>query len=241
MTKKEIIDIEQENYTKVILYKEGAFWVAYEHSAFLFCKYIRKLKPTKKVVHSAGGELVSIGFPNQTWAQLQPMVVFYTREPNRIVLDVNPKESCPEEVLYNFEEWKEELNLADPRAKRTVTHENLPVYKATYDLTIKVYKMSQHMQRDFRYTLGEKVKEELIDLLTAVYSANVVEEKEPYIGEARRLAEIIRVQIRLLHDLGQVAVKNQAALNADIEEIIKQLNGWHKKAIERANGVSSGG
>lgn len=37
-----------------------------------------------------------------------------------------------------------------------MNYENLPVYKATFDLLLMVYRRTPRMQRDYRYTLARR-------------------------------------------------------------------------------------
>ena len=52
------------------------------------------------------------------------------------------------------------------------TYDNLPVYKACYSLLLLLFNGARNMQRDYRYTLGETMKNELIALITNIYRAN---------------------------------------------------------------------
>ena len=54
---------------EVHLYKEGAFWVAYEQSAYAICR-VKAYKATKKFVKAAGMEVVSVGFPENALASV---------------------------------------------------------------------------------------------------------------------------------------------------------------------------
>lgn len=64
MTSKEVIKSESENIGTIILYREGMFWKAYEHSAWFICTFVRPLKASKKRIKMLGDtELVSVGFP----------------------------------------------------------------------------------------------------------------------------------------------------------------------------------
>ena len=38
------------------------------------------------------------------------------------------------------------------------TYDHLPVYKKTYDLLLQLFRLSQNMERDYRYTIGENLK-----------------------------------------------------------------------------------
>ena len=58
------------------------------------------------------------------------------------------------------------------------------------------------MQRDYRYTLGETLKRDLITILNAlIYRANANRQKGEIIVEAREKLVAVKLQLRLLHDL----------------------------------------
>ena len=39
-------------------------------------------------------------------------------------------------------------------------YENLPVYKASYDLTLQLFHVIKKFPKDFKYTLGEQIKKD---------------------------------------------------------------------------------
>ncbi|MDR0907823.1 MAG: four helix bundle protein [Rikenellaceae bacterium] len=112
-------------------------------------------------------------------------------------------------------------------------YDELPVFKAAYDLILDVFKSSQTIKREYRYTLGEELKREIVKLMMCVYRANLTVEKEPHIVGAREHIEIVRLQIRLLHDLGQMPIRTMARMNLNIESISKQLAAWHKSVATK--------
>jgi hypothetical protein len=112
-------------------------------------------------------------------------------------------------------------------------YNELPVFKAAYDLILGVFLSSRTIKREYRYTLGEKLKQEIIELMMCVYRANLTVDKIPHILSAREHIEVIKLQIRLLHDLKQVPVKNMSAFELKIEDISKQLATWHKSVNEK--------
>lgn len=64
MTSRDFITAEASNTDRIVLYREGLFWKAYERSAYALCSQIRPLKPTRKVLKVLdGGDLISVGFP----------------------------------------------------------------------------------------------------------------------------------------------------------------------------------
>lgn len=69
MTCREFIAAEADNTGRIVLYREGLFWKAYERSAFALCSQVRPLKPTRKALKAlGGGDLISVGFPSASEA-----------------------------------------------------------------------------------------------------------------------------------------------------------------------------
>lgn len=52
MTSKDFIRAEAENTDRIILYREGLFWKAYERSAFAVCTQIRLYETTDESLRS---------------------------------------------------------------------------------------------------------------------------------------------------------------------------------------------
>jgi hypothetical protein len=48
----------------------------------------------------------------------------------------------------------------------------LPVYKLGYDLLIAIYDRTKLFNREHKYTLGERLKNETLELLINIYKAN---------------------------------------------------------------------
>ncbi|MFI3320620.1 MAG: four helix bundle protein [Rikenellaceae bacterium] len=102
-------------------------------------------------------------------------------------------------------------------------YDKLPVFKATYDLLLKIFNLSQHFNRDLRYTLGEELKKETMEVLKLVYQANANNKKDQYIYDARVLVVSIKLHIRILFDLKQITAGQYAACIEMAESISKQL------------------
>lgn len=103
----------------------------------------------------------------------------------------------------------------------------LPVYKAAYDLLLKVYDLTRQLNREYKFSIGEKLKNEVTDLLTNIYKANRVHKKAPLLSKAREHLEIVRLYIRILLDTHQIGHKKLIYINLSIESVSKQLAGWH--------------
>lgn len=107
-------------------------------------------------------------------------------------------------------------------------YENLPAYKAAYDILIKIYQLSVHVPRDYRYTLCEKLKHEVMEIMLDVYKANATKEKYQILGDARERIVIVKLQLRILRDLKQISTKTFAIVAEQTEILSRQLSAWQK-------------
>jgi hypothetical protein len=107
-------------------------------------------------------------------------------------------------------------------------YENLPVYKSAYDLFQDITLLRSQMKREYKFTLGERLLNETIELIIDIYKANRSKIKNEFIAEAQQHTELIRLLLRLLKDIKEISLKRFIALNQKIETVSKQLTGWMK-------------
>ncbi|MFA5917069.1 MAG: four helix bundle protein [Candidatus Gracilibacteria bacterium] len=106
-------------------------------------------------------------------------------------------------------------------------YNNLPVYKTSYDLLLQVFEVVKNFTKEYKYTLGDKIKNEIIALITSIYRANNSFEKRlENIRQAREQIEVLRLYIRIIKDLKLVKLEKFADLNENIESLSKQLLAW---------------
>jgi hypothetical protein len=113
-------------------------------------------------------------------------------------------------------------------------YENLPVFKATYDLLLDLYKTLNNVPRDLRYTLVQDLKNELTQLMVLIYKANSQREKPATLRKCLDLFLSVRLRIRLLKDMHFLSVARFAELSLKTEIISKQLTGWHNHSVKLA-------
>ena len=104
----------------------------------------------------------------------------------------------------------------------------LPVYKATYDLLLGIFKFTKDFSKEYKYTVGKSLKKETIELLTLIYRANTKYQKTDVLQTAREQIEVIRLLIRVMKDMHQINIKKFVQINQIVENVSKQLNGWQK-------------
>jgi hypothetical protein len=51
-------------------------------------------------------------------------------------------------------------------------YDELPVNKATYDLLLEMFRFTNDFSKEYKYTVGESLKKETIELITLIYRAN---------------------------------------------------------------------
>ncbi len=107
-------------------------------------------------------------------------------------------------------------------------HSDLPVYKSCYDLLLGIFEFTKEFSKEYKYTVGESLKKETIDLLTLIFRANSRRDKNVVLQQARENIEVIRLLIRLMKDLKQINLKRFVTINQKVEEVSKQLSGWQK-------------
>ena len=107
-------------------------------------------------------------------------------------------------------------------------YNELPVYKTTYDLLLSIFQFTRDFNREYKYTVGESLKKETIELLTLIYRANSKYKKAEILQTAREQIEVIRLLIRLMKDMKQISLGKFVKINVVVENVSKQLTGWQK-------------
>lgn len=110
------------------------------------------------------------------------------------------------------------------------TYNNLPVYKAAYDLLLEIFQFTKNFSREYKYTIGQDLKQETTQLIKRIFQANSsFENRKQYIQYARGHTETVRLYLRLLKDLKQINTQKFISLNEKVELVSKQLTGWYNK------------
>lgn len=105
---------------------------------------------------------------------------------------------------------------------------NLPVYKESYNFLLLIFQFCSKLPREYKYTLGERLKNESTNVLIKIFEASNTSAslKQKNIEDALLHLEKCRLYIRLFKDLNDWGGSKQAALNQKTESISKQLTQW---------------
>jgi hypothetical protein len=105
---------------------------------------------------------------------------------------------------------------------------SLPAYKEAYDLCLAIFRLTDNFSRQYRYALGEDLKNNSKDLIILIYRANRVSEKKEIIEEAREKLESIRLLLRLVLDLKTCSLSAFVQLSDRLERVSKHLSAWSR-------------
>ncbi len=97
------------------------------------------------------------------------------------------------------------------------------------DLLLRLFHEASKMHKDFRYTLGEDLKQNLLRVEVCIYHAHdekEVADKVKYIAVTIDKMLEVRLIVRILHDSKQLPLKKYALLCEQMVEIEKNLKDW---------------
>ena len=106
-------------------------------------------------------------------------------------------------------------------------YKHLPIYKVTYELLEKVTRKTKDFPKDFKYSLGEKIRNECIELVIFIYKANSLKNKrEENLQQILERVQVIELMLRLAKDLRlfNVAAFSEIVLLTD--NLARQTQGW---------------
>lgn len=109
-------------------------------------------------------------------------------------------------------------------------YQHLPIYKVTYDLLKLVTKKVKEFPRDFKYSLGDKIRNECIDLVISIYKANSGVSKQENIKNILEKIQVIELMLRLSKDLNLLSIKSFSEIIELTDSISRQAQGWIKKS-----------
>jgi hypothetical protein len=109
-------------------------------------------------------------------------------------------------------------------------YKHLPIYRLTYELLQIVAKVTKDLPKEYKFTLGQKIKNEVIEMVVLIYRANSTENKAPIIDTFLERLQVVELLVRLCHDLRIMSTKSYASIVEKTESLGKQAQGWKKSA-----------
>jgi hypothetical protein len=103
---------------------------------------------------------------------------------------------------------------------------DLPVFKEVYSLTLRIFELTRHFSREYKFTLGQDMKRDCLILVRSIYRANKNKDRVSYLEQFLDDFEVLKLEIRLCTDLRLFTINQQARLALLMETIGKQITGW---------------
>ena len=74
----------------------------------------------------------------------------------------------------------------------------LPIYKDTYDLILKLYQYTKEFPREYKFTIGQDIKRDSLVLVRGIYRANKARDKTKFLDELLDDFELVKFQVRFM-------------------------------------------
>lgn len=108
-------------------------------------------------------------------------------------------------------------------------YKHLPIYKSTYELLEVITRKTKNFSRDFKYSLGDKIRNECIELVIFIYKANSMkEQQEDNLNQIIERVQVIELMLRLAKDLHLLNINSFSEIVVLTDSIARQAQGWLK-------------
>ena len=106
--------------------------------------------------------------------------------------------------------------------------ETLPIFLDTYKVVLDIYRATGKLPREYRYSLGEDMKKDALNLLRLIFIANHQKNKAETLSQFLAALEIVQLQIRLTYDLRAMPIKTMTHINLGLDGVGRQANAWFR-------------
>lgn len=109
-------------------------------------------------------------------------------------------------------------------------HTTLPIYKVAYDLLDVITDLTKNMPRDFKQSIGGKLRDECVEIVTLIFKANVSHDKSAHLTSLIERLQVSELLLRLSRDKRLISTGQYAKAIELTSSIGKQANGWRRSA-----------
>jgi hypothetical protein len=104
-------------------------------------------------------------------------------------------------------------------------HSELPIYRATYELTMLIKQLVSNFRRNFR-SHGQKLDDECLELIVQIYRANAARDKRQHLSLLIERLQVVNTLLRLSSDLHLISKAQFAKAIELTGKVGKQATGW---------------
>ena len=114
-------------------------------------------------------------------------------------------------------------------------HTALPIYKVAYDLLDIITDLSKNMPRDFKASIGGKLRDECVEIVVLIFRANVSREKSLHLDSLIERLQVTELLLRLSRDKHLISTGQYAKAIELTNSVGKQAGGWKRAAVSPAS------
>lgn len=114
-------------------------------------------------------------------------------------------------------------------------HTSLPIYKAAYALFDLITDLSKNMHRDFKASIGGKLRDELIEIMVLIFRANTAREKSAHLEQLIERLQVTELLLRLSRDKRLISTGQYAKTIEMTQSIGRQAGGWRRSSASPAS------
>jgi len=114
-------------------------------------------------------------------------------------------------------------------------HTQLPIYKVAYDFLDIITELARSMPRDFKQSIGGKLRDECVQIIVEIFRANCAREKAPHLEALIERLQVAELLLRLSCDKRLISRAQYAKAIALTNSIGKQAGGWRRSALSPAS------
>ena len=107
-------------------------------------------------------------------------------------------------------------------------HTELPIYKVAYDLLDVIMDLVRNMPRDFKQSIGTKLRDECVEIVVLIFKANCAREKTTHLDQLIERLQVSELLLRLSRDKRLISTKGYASAIELTKAIGKQAGGWRR-------------
>lgn len=111
----------------------------------------------------------------------------------------------------------------------TRSTDEISVITKSYDFTLWLLPHLAKFSRDYRFTLGNRLEEGMLEVLELLVAASYTGEKRPLLQRANSRLNRVRYLVRLAKDLKQLSLKQYEFAARAIDGIGVEIGGWLKQ------------
>ena len=117
--------------------------------------------------------------------------------------------------------------------------DQLPIYKATYDFSIRILHVVTHFPREYKYTIGQKLQDQALDLIIHIYKVNSAKDKVNLLIEMEEKIQVLYLLLRVSRDMKLMSIETFASIVEMVDAISVQAKGWQKASEKVRESVKS--